>query len=32
VPALVREFPDWLLLSHFARVPRPPAEFPAAHG
>jgi DNA-binding HxlR family transcriptional regulator len=32
VPALVREFPGWLLLSHFARVPRPPAEFPAAHG
>jgi DNA-binding HxlR family transcriptional regulator len=32
VPALVRAFPDWLLLSHFARVPRPPAEFPAAHG
>jgi len=30
VPALVRAFPDWLLLSHFARVPRPPAEFPAA--
>jgi DNA-binding HxlR family transcriptional regulator len=32
VPALVREFPDWLLLSHFAKVPRLPAEFPAAHG
>jgi DNA-binding HxlR family transcriptional regulator len=29
---LVRDFPEWLLLSHFARVPRPPAEFPAAHG
>jgi DNA-binding HxlR family transcriptional regulator len=32
VPALVRAFPDWLLLSHFARVPRPPAEFPTARG
>jgi len=30
--ALVREFPDWLLLSQFARVPRPPAEFPASPG
>jgi len=32
VPALVRAFPDWLLLSHFAGVPRPPAEFPTVHG
>jgi DNA-binding HxlR family transcriptional regulator len=32
LPALVRAFPDWLLLSHFARVPRPPAEFPTAPG
>jgi DNA-binding HxlR family transcriptional regulator len=30
--ALVRAFPDWLLLSQFARVPRPPAEFPASRG
>lgn len=29
-PALVRQFPAWLLLSHFAPVPRPPAAFPAA--
>jgi DNA-binding HxlR family transcriptional regulator len=29
-PALVRQFPDWLLLSGFAAVPRPPAAFPAA--
>src|SRR4029079_6326728 len=29
-PALVRQFPDCLLLSHFAKVPRPPAAFPAA--
>lgn len=29
-PALVRQFPQWLLLSYFAPVPRPPAAFPAA--
>ena len=29
-PALTRQFPAWLLLSHFAAVPRPPAAFPAA--
>ncbi|MEA3195548.1 MAG: hypothetical protein QOD26_3881 [Betaproteobacteria bacterium] len=29
-PALVREFPAWLLLSHFAAVPRPPAGLSAA--
>ena len=29
-PALVREFPGWLLFSHFSAVPRPPAGFPAA--
>jgi DNA-binding HxlR family transcriptional regulator len=29
-PALVRQFPGWLLLSHFAPVPRPPAALPAA--
>jgi DNA-binding HxlR family transcriptional regulator len=27
-PALVRQFPAWLLLSHFAAVPRLPAAFP----
>lgn len=25
MPALVRQFPSWLLLSHFAKVPRPKA-------
>ncbi|OAI51934.1 hypothetical protein AYO46_01005 [Betaproteobacteria bacterium SCGC AG-212-J23] len=25
-PALVREFPAWLLLSHFSAVPRPPQK------
>ena len=25
MPDLIRQFPSWLLLSHFARVPRPPA-------
>jgi DNA-binding HxlR family transcriptional regulator len=25
-PALVREFPAWLLFSHFAKVPRPPQK------
>jgi hypothetical protein len=29
-PALVRQFPGWLLLSHFADVPRPPSAFPVA--
>jgi DNA-binding HxlR family transcriptional regulator len=29
-PALVRQFPGWLLLSHFATVPRPPSAFPVA--
>jgi len=29
-PALVREFPAWLMLSHFATVPRPSPELPAA--
>lgn len=28
-PALVRDFPAWLLLSHFASVPRPPSLYPA---
>jgi DNA-binding HxlR family transcriptional regulator len=28
--ALIRQFPAWLLLSHFAAVPRLPAAFPAA--
>lgn len=28
--ALVKEFPGWLLLSHYAAVPRPPAAFPTA--
>ena len=28
--ALVRQFPGWLLLSHFATVPRPPPAFAAA--
>lgn len=25
-PALIRQFPSWLLLSHFAKVPRPQAH------
>jgi DNA-binding HxlR family transcriptional regulator len=29
-PGLVRQFPGWLLLSHFANVPRPPSAFPVA--
>jgi len=29
-PALVRQFPGWLLLSHFANVPRPPSAFAVA--
>lgn len=29
-PAIVRQFPGWLLLSRFAPVPRPPSAFPAA--
>jgi DNA-binding HxlR family transcriptional regulator len=29
MPGLVRQFPSWLLLSHFAAVPRPPAVIAA---
>lgn len=29
-PALVRQFPGWLLLSQFATVPRPPSVLPVA--
>jgi hypothetical protein len=25
MPGLARQFPSWLMLSHFAAVPRPPA-------